>query len=270
MTAAYDGRPGDPDDPSGPARPSGPGGPPGPDGPHEPDGSGDPTRPTGPDLVAGELRGYRQFALREDGLYPLVHAQGGPWDGGIERAHCTVHDHPAPAADCRCGLYGWYLPGSATVALGPASAVVAVRGRCILGDRGFRAAEGRVQAVSLPAAVRWNPPAARRARRMLAERYPSTTVYPSTRRMLKEHPPDDVSGLGIDPPTDHSRGYRTAACALWAGVLVPTYGLVVVPREDLTAVASVWWPVLLLVALAWQAGMIWLLTRLLALQAGHP
>ena len=78
----------------------------------------------GPDLVAGELRGYRQFELRADGLYPTVHSECGPWDGRLEKARCAAGgDHAVPAASCRCGLYGWYLPGSATVALGPVSAV---------------------------------------------------------------------------------------------------------------------------------------------------
>ena len=159
----------------------------------------------GPDLVAGELRGYRQFELRADGLYPTVHSECGPWDGRLEKARCAAGaDHAPPAAACRCGLYGWYLPGSATVALGPVSAVVSVRGRCILGDRGLRAAEGRIEAVALPSSVRWTPSAARRTRQMLAEKYPRTTVYDSTRQMLKDYPPQDVRGLGIDPPPDLS------------------------------------------------------------------
>ena len=81
-------------------------------------------------LVPGELRGYRQFELRPNGLYPLVHSGSGPWDGRLERAVCAAGiDHEPPATDCRCGLYAWYLPGSATVSLGPVSAVVAARGR---------------------------------------------------------------------------------------------------------------------------------------------
>jgi hypothetical protein len=225
----------------------------------------------GPDLVAGELRGYRQFDLRRDGLYPLVHTECGPWDGKLERARCGAgEDHPAPASDCRCGLYGWYLPGSATVALGRANAVVAVRGRCVLGDRGFRAASAHIDAVALPAAVRWNPRAAREARAMLAARYPGTTVYGSTRRMLKDHPPDDVSALGIHPPQDRSRGYRTATVLLWLSFLVPTYGLVVVPHDGIAVAVSRWWPLLLLLTVAWQVGMIWLLTRLLSLQSATP
>ena len=102
-------------------------------------------------LVPGELRGYRQFSLKDDGLYPLVHTVCGPWDGHLQRAVCASGArHAAPAADCLCGLYAWYLPGSATVSLGPVSAVVLARGRCVLGDRGFRAAAARIEAVSLP------------------------------------------------------------------------------------------------------------------------
>ncbi len=227
--------------------------------------------PDGPALVPDELRGYRQFQLRGDGLYPLVHAASGPWDGRLEHATCKAGaEHPPPATDCRCGLYAWYLPGSATVALGPASAVVAARGRCILGDRGFRAASARVVAVTLPAAVRWYPPAASRARRMLAEQYPRTRVYRSVRRMLKDHPPQDVHELGIDPPRDRSRGYRATAFALWAGIVVLAYSLAALPREAVAAVLTSWWPLLVVVAVAWQAGMVWLVVRLIALQTpGH-
>ena len=167
-------------------------------------------------LVPGELRGYRQFSLKDDGLYPLVHTVCGPWDGHLQRAVCASGArHASPATDCLCGLYAWYLPGSATVSLGPVSAVVLARGRCVLGDRGFRAAAARIEAVSLPAAVRWHPAAAARARAMLAQRYPQTRVYPSTRRMLRDHPPQDVSALGVSPPRDRSRAYRAAAAVLW-------------------------------------------------------
>ncbi len=226
---------------------------------------------SGPALVPGELRGYRQFQLRDDGLYPLVHCGSGPWHGLVERAGCAVGaGHPAPAADCRCGLYAWYLPGSATVALGPASAVVAARGRCILGDRGFRAAHARIEAVTLPAAVRWNPLAAPRARRMLAVQYPRTRVYGSARRMLKDYPPQDVRELGIDPPRDRSRGYRSAAATLWVAVVLLIYSVAALPREAVANAVSHWWPLLVLLAVAWQAGLVWLFARMMALQSGNP
>lgn len=228
-------------------------------------------RESGPVLVPGELRGYRQFQLRSDGLYPLVHAGFGPWDGQLECARCAAGaEHPSPAADCRCGLYAWYLSGSATVALGPASAVVAARGRCILGDRGFRAAGARIEAVTLPAPVRWNPTAAARARRMLAEHYPRTRVYTSVRRMLKDYPPQDVHELGIDPPRDRSRGYRTAAAALWAAFLILAYSLAVLPRAAVDDTLAGWWPALVVVAVTWQAALVWLITRLMSLQTTNP
>lgn len=220
-----------------------------------------------PALVPGELRGYRQFELRPDGLYPMVLSGCGAWDGHLERAVCAAGaDHAPPAADCRCGLYAWYLPGSATVSVGPVSAVVAARGRCILGDRGFRAAEARIEAVALPAAVRWNPAAASRARRMLAESYPRTRVYTSERRMLRDHEPQDLHALGITPPRDRSREYRAAAIGLSVAVPLLTFLLAALPHLGLAQRMQSWWPVLVVLAVAWQAGLVWILTRLMALQ----
>ncbi len=225
----------------------------------------------GPALVPGELRGYRQFQLRPDGLYPLVHFASGAWDGRLERAHCEVgEDHDAPAAECRCGLYAWYQPTSASVSIGPVSAVIAARGRCILGDRGFRASAARVEAIALPVAVRWNPPVARRVRGMLAAQYPETRVYGSVRRMVAEHPPQDVGSLGIHPSPDHSRRYRTAAAALWATFVLGSYSLAALPRDAVAGAVSTWWPLLVLVAIGWQAGLVWLVTRLMAGQAVDP
>jgi hypothetical protein len=215
-------------------------------------------------LVAGELRGYRQFFLEPDGLLPLVHRASGAWDGRLEHAVCAVgEDHPAPAAGCRCGLYAWYLPGSATVCLGAWNAVVAARGRVVLGDRGFRAAAARVEAVALPAAVRCWPPAAHRARGVLAERYPAAQVYGSTRAMLRAHPPADLSALGVVPPRDRSRLYRAALALLFVTFVVAGYALVLVPHDVRTRVAQEWWPLVLLVLVGWQAALIWLVTRLL-------
>lgn len=222
-------------------------------------------------LVVGELRGYRQFDLRRDGLYPCVHAEAGPWHGQLERARCLLaSEHESPARGCTCGLYAWYLPGSATVTLGPASAVVAASGRCILADRGFRTAAARIEAVALPGHLWWNPWAVARARRMLAARYPGITVYATAGRMIRDHPPQDLSGLGIIPPVDRSRGYRTAALVLSSAVIVPTYALFLLPREAIALAMAAWWPAFVLAVVLWQAGIVWLLTRLLALQTGDP
>ncbi|MGZ4428514.1 MAG: hypothetical protein ACXVXC_12500 [Nocardioidaceae bacterium] len=223
-------------------------------------------------LVPGELRGYRQFELHADGLYPLVRTAVGRWDGRLEHARCAAgSDHSPPGVDCRCGLYAWYLPGSATVSIGPASAVIAARGRCVLGERGFRAAAARIEAVALPAAVRWNPRAASRARLMLATRYPGTRVYGSVRRMLKDHPPHDVRALGIDPPVDRSRGYRAVAAATYVTGLVLMLALAVLPRLGVAHGFENWWPLLvLLFVVTWQAGLVWLIAKLLRLQMPDP
>ncbi len=224
----------------------------------------------GPDLVPGELRGYRQFQLRSDGLYPMVHLEFGAWDAPLEHAECAVGgEHPAPGGECRCGLYAWYLPGSATVAIGPASAVVVARGRCILGDRGFRAAAARIEAVALPATIRWFPPVANRARRMLATHYPEARVYTSARRMLREHPPDDVEALGIQPPPDRSRGYRATAAWLWLGLVMLGYSVAVFPH-DAASRAARWWPLIVVLAVAWQVALVWVFVRLVALQTPAP
>ena len=218
-------------------------------------------------LVPGELRGYRQFDLVDGGLVPPVRAADGPWDGTLEHARCGRGlAHAAPDADCTCGLYAMHRPGSATVSLGYANAVVAARGRTVLGDRGFRAASARVEAVALPATVRWSPSTARQARRQLAQRYPSTRVYSSTRRMLRDHPPHDLDAFGVTPPPDRSRAYRAVAVVVWAAFVVAGYSVVFLPREAVSAVFATWWPVLVVGFVAWQAALVWLLTRLMALQ----
>jgi hypothetical protein len=218
-------------------------------------------------LVAGELRGYRQFQLADSGLLPMVHAASGPWDPVVERARC-VHDdaHRPPVRTCTCGVYAMYRPGSATVALGGANAVVAARGRVVLGDRGFRAESARIEAVAVPAALRLSPGAAGRARQRLARQYPGTRVYRSTRTMLRDHPPHDVTALGVDPPPDRSRGYRAVAVAVWAVFVLAGYGLVLLPREAVGEVLRAWWPLVLAGFVAWQAALVWLLCRLMQLQ----
>ncbi|MFP5219623.1 MAG: hypothetical protein ACLGIG_07790, partial [Actinomycetes bacterium] len=128
--------------------------------------------PSDRDLVAGELRGYRQFDLVDGRLLPMVHAELGAWTAD-QRAVCALDpDHAAPVRGCTCGLYAMHRPGSATVSLGAANAVVAASGRVVLADRGFRAERARVEAVALPATVRWSPGAAARVRAALTAAYP--------------------------------------------------------------------------------------------------
>lgn len=213
-------------------------------------------------LVPGELRGYRQFLVGDDGLYPVVHRAAGPWSAGVVHAVCsTVAEHEAPDRGCECGLYGWYDPSGTAGAYGGATAVVAVSGRVVLGDRGFRAARGRVVAVALPALLRLQPRAVGRARRMLAERYPTVQVYGSARRMVRDHPPEDVSALGVGPVDRSPLWCRRAAFALWGLFVVAGWSLLLLPRSTVAPVAATWWPLLLAAVIAWHAGLIALVLR---------
>lgn len=213
-------------------------------------------------LVPAELRGYREFALREDGLGPVVHRASGAWADGVHHARCsTGAEHAAPARDCTCGLYGWYDPSSAVGSYGGLRAVVAFSGRVVMADRGFRAARGRIEAVALPRSLRWRPHAAAAARTTLAEHHPSVAVYRSVREMVRDHPPDDLGALGVEPPDRSPLWCRRAAFALWALFVVAGHGLLLLPRDRVSAVAAVWWPLLVLAVVAWQAAMVVLLAR---------
>lgn len=217
---------------------------------------------TGPALVPGELRGFRQFRLLGDGLHPVARTDAGPWDGGLEQARCLAgHDHAPPAADCRCGLYAWYRPGSPEGWYGGVHAVVAARGRTVLADRGFRAASARVVAVALPATHRLRPDLDEHDRAVLAAHYPQARVYRSARRMWADHPADDVTALGIVPAADLARRWWRIALAVWATFVLPCYALLLLPREDLAAGARTWWPLLLVVFVAWQALLVLSFTR---------
>ncbi len=213
-------------------------------------------------LVPGELRGYRQFLVLRDGLYPVVHWTAGAWAAEGHVAQCsTGAEHEAPARDCTCGLYGWYDPSGTAGAYGGATAVVAVSGRVVLGDRGFRAARGRVEAVALPVTVRWQPRGAGRARRMLAERYPGVQVYSSVRSMVRDHPPHDVRALGIAPVDRAPMWCRRGALALWGLFVLAGYGILLLPRATVADVARTWWPLLLLGLIAWQVALVALVVR---------
>jgi len=213
-------------------------------------------------LIPGELRGYRQFLLLEDGLFPVVHHSSGAWGPGRQVARCsTGAGHDAPARDCACGLYGWYDPSGTSGAYGGARAVIAVSGRVVLGDRGFRAGQARVAAVALPVPLRWQPRAAARSRRMLAARYPDVLVYGSARAMVRAHPPHDLRELGVGPVDRGPLRCRRAAHGLWGLFVLAGYGVLLLPHDRVAQVAATWWPLLVLAVLAWQVALVTLMIR---------
>ncbi|MGY1688662.1 hypothetical protein [Geodermatophilus sp. SYSU D01105] len=217
--------------------------------------------PDPPTLVAGELRGYRRFRLAEDGLRPPVHVGTGPWSGEVHSARCTVDEaHVPPARGCGCGLYGWYHPSHTGLGAGwgDVTAVIAARGRIVLGDTGFRAAAARVEAVSLPRRTRLRR---RRCERLLAERYPRAAVYRSRRRMLRRHPPEDLSALGITVRPSRAPCYRWAALAVWLAGVAALCSVAVLPRRTLAAMGPAEWLAALAGFLLWQGTLVWLVFR---------
>jgi hypothetical protein len=84
--------------------------------------------------------------------------------------------------------------------------------------------------------------------------------------MLRDFPPDDVRALGIEPPRDRSRGYRTTAAWLWLGLVMLGYSLVAFPRGAVDHAAQ-WWPIIVVLAVAWQVALVWVFVRLVALQS---
>ncbi|SNS35613.1 hypothetical protein SAMN06893096_103356 [Geodermatophilus pulveris] len=224
-----------------------------------------------PALVAGELRGFRRFRLAEDGLRPPVHVRAGPWAWPVEHARCAVDPaHAPPARACACGLYGWYHPSHTGLGTGwgDVTAVVAARGRIVLGDAGFRAAAARVEAVSLPLRTALSPRQRRRWEQVLAERYPGAAVHRSRRRMLRAHPPGDLSALGIVVRPSRAPRYRWTALAVWLAGALAVCSVAVVPHRVLVGVPPAGWLAALAGFVLWQALLVWLVCRASPLPAG--
>ena len=149
-------------------------------------------------------------------------------------------------------MYGWYHPSDTGGVLGTVPAVIAVSGRTILGDSGFRAAAARIEAVALPRGLRCNPVAAARARRLLMQNYPHTRVYSSRRRLLRDHRPQGVDALGVHPRRNPGHVYARLAVLLWVVFVVTSYATVLVPPSvvALGARRVIWLAVLLTIVVA--------------------
>jgi hypothetical protein len=79
-----------------------------------------------------------------------------------------------------------------------------------------------------------------------------------------------VRALGIHPPGDRSRGYRTAAAATYVAGLVLTPALAALTGLFTANGLENWWPLFVFFAVAWQAGLVWLIAQLLRLQSPNP
>lgn len=153
-----------------------------------------------PTLVPAGLRGYRTWSFVS--LSGLLRSTGlshswceAPYDGTTEQAQClalAAHApgprHPAPQADCTCGLYAWYDPTDRRIPLGgctgPVFGVVQATGRVVLGTHGMRAE--RLEVVAITAEDE-------HTRHLL--RWYGYPVHDSAEAMLAAYPPEDVSAL---------------------------------------------------------------------------
>jgi hypothetical protein len=111
------------------------------------------------------LMAWRLFRVRQlpDGRVlgaPMIHSPSPPpWLSSLGIAQCIEHDHRAPAAGCRCGIYGAVegtldsLPGylnDTTHDRDPwAYAEIACSGRLFLDARGVRCEEAKLTQIAL-------------------------------------------------------------------------------------------------------------------------
>lgn len=165
------------------------------------DGAGD-----GRPLVAGSLRGYRTWRLQRrrtppaaDALPltsvtrrvvwgPTLTACCTPDDtanlGPVPGAATLPGDHAAPAAGCRCGIYGWYDPADTGMLRARVFGVVEASGLVLMGDRGFRAERAKIVAV-----------VTRNRRLTAACEQAGIAVYRRRRDLVRDCPPEELSAL---------------------------------------------------------------------------
>lgn len=164
---------------------------------------------------AGEVRGYRVWALHLDGVLGSV-TRYWPWEPGVNAASCVYreydqsmvsviaggvmavqvthrHGDDVPAQSCACGFYAAddhrhpKLPvhSIGTLVGDPhVLGVVECSGGIVLHENGvFRAQKARVAAVYLPGFVSaWTRTAVQR-------NYPGTELFTSRRDMIRKYPP---------------------------------------------------------------------------------
>ena len=92
--------------------------------------------------------------------------------------------HRSPSRGCDCGIYAWYAPGDTGALYARVFGVVEASGLVLMGDRGFRAARARIVAV-----------VTRNRRLTAACAAAGVTVYRRRRHLLRDYPPEDLSGL---------------------------------------------------------------------------
>jgi hypothetical protein len=182
-------------------------------------------------MVPGVLRGYRHFRLSiapPDGTLMSLNDRV-PYAPGFQQAKCTRQtpawasasgeyqdsSHAAPRRKCTCGIYGWYDPR--TIDQGfkrgadRVTAVIEVKGKVVMGEKGFRAQAARVVAIALPPAIHELHDFQEQVDLLQSydaalERY-DAKPFRSLGEMARAYPPEDVSALlPEEPEPEHQRG----------------------------------------------------------------
>lgn len=209
-------------------------------------------------LVPGSLRGYRTWRLLgrrapvPEGALPLSSVtRRVVWPPTLE-ARCTPPDpewyaaapsimplasHRSPSRGCDCGIYAWYAPDDSGILYARVFGAVEASGLVLMGDRGFRATRARIIAV-----------VTRNRRLAAACAAAGVTVYRRRRDLLRDHPPEDLSGLlapNAKPEPEGHEPSRRAADRFRRVVWVLLWG-----RAALLALAAALLPVGVLLASA--------------------
>jgi hypothetical protein len=133
-------------------------------------------------LLAWRLFRVRQLAGGYALCAPMIHSPSPPpWQPGLTVARCLEHDHAAPAAGCRCGIYAaidgtldslpGYLRDTAYDRDPWSYAEISCSGRVFVDVRGVRCEEARVVRIALVEASFPSPADTLRASDALATRY---------------------------------------------------------------------------------------------------
>jgi uncharacterized protein YndB with AHSA1/START domain len=177
-------------------------------------------------LIPGSLRGYRTWRLLKrraslpEGALPLTSVtRPVVWAPTLEARCCfppATDQHPAvpstsslashrsPSRGCECGIYAWYAPSDTQVLHAGVFGAVEACGLVLMGDRGYRAERARISAV-----------VTRNRRLAAACAAAGVTVYGRRHDLLRDYPPDDLSGLlganSTPEPEVHDKGGTMAA-----------------------------------------------------------
>jgi hypothetical protein len=208
-------------------------------------------------LVPGSLRGYRTWRLLgrrapvPEGALPLSSVtRRVVWPPTLE-ALCTPRDtewhaaaplimpvasHRSPSRGCDCGIYAWYAADDTETLSAPVFGAVEASGLVLMGDRGFRAARARIIAI-----------VTRNRRLSAACAAAGVTVYRRRRHLLRDYPPEDLSGLladskpepgGHEPPRQAADRFgRVVWGVVWGRVALLALAAALLPAGVLLASA---------------------------------